>query len=55
VEKRKVLLMAFWLMIILGLIMVYLGGFNGPKVILPPVITGLGFFVVAWVFRSLRE
>lgn len=55
VEKNNVLLLAFWIMIILGMIMVYLGGFYAPKLMLPPIITGIGFLVIAWVFRSLRN
>ena len=36
-----------WLMILLGIVMVVLG-FTGGQIILPPIITGLGFFVIAW-------
>jgi len=35
------------LMILLGIVMIYLGTNAG---ILPPTVTGLGFFVVALVF-----
>ena len=38
------------LLIILGIIMIYLGGFYGPKTIWPPIITGIGFFLVSLVF-----
>jgi len=55
VEKNSVLLLAFWILIILGLIMVYLGGFYAPKVMLPPIVTGIGFFVIAWAFAVLRK
>ncbi len=37
-------------LIILGLAMVYIGGFHAPKIMLPPIITGLGFFAIAAVF-----
>ena len=43
------------LLIILGIIMIYLGGFYAPKVILPPIITGIGFFVIAGVFNSKKN
>lgn len=54
-EKNNVLLLGLWMMIILGLVMVYLGGLHGPNVMLPPIITGIGFFVIAWVFAVLRK
>jgi multidrug transporter EmrE-like cation transporter len=37
-------------LIILGIVMIYIGGFHAPKVILPPIITGIGFFLIALVF-----
>lgn len=43
------------LLIILGIAMIYIGGFYGPKLILPPIITGIGFFILAWVINALRE
>jgi len=39
-----------YILLILGVIMIYLGGFYAPKVILPPIITGIGFFAIALVF-----
>ena len=38
------------LLIILGVAMIYIGGFYAPKVMLPPIITGVGFFLIALVF-----
>jgi len=38
------------LLIILGVIMIYIGGFYAPKVMLPPIITGIGFFIIASVY-----
>jgi len=54
-DKNKVLSLAAILLIILGVIMIYLGGFYAPKVILPPIITGLGFFIIAWVLNALKS
>lgn len=54
-EKNKVLTLASYLLILLGLVMVYLGGFYGPKIILPPIVTGLGFFVLAWALTALKK
>ena len=39
-----------YILIVLGILMVYLGGFHAPKMILPPIITGIGFFAIAVVF-----
>jgi hypothetical protein len=30
--------------------MIYIGGFYAPKIMLPPIITGVGFFLIALVF-----
>ncbi|WKD86076.1 hypothetical protein KCTC32516_01433 [Polaribacter huanghezhanensis] len=38
------------ILVLLGFLMIYIGGFYGPKVILAPIITALGFFVIAAVF-----
>ena len=43
------------LLIILGIAMIYIGGFYAPKVILPPIITGVGFFAIAAAFFSLKK
>ncbi len=42
--------LAAFILIILGIAMIYIGGFYAPKVMLPPIITGLGFFTIAMVF-----
>ena len=39
-----------YLLIVLGIAMIYIGGFAAPKLMLPPVITGVGFFAIAAVF-----
>jgi len=54
-QKDQVLNMAKYLLIILGIIMIYIGGFYGQKIILPPIITGIGFFIIAWVFHTLKK
>lgn len=38
------------ILILLGIAMIYIGGFHAPKVMLPPIITGVGFFLIALVF-----
>lgn len=53
-EKRAVLNTAILLLILLGIAIIYFG-MMGPKIMWPPVITGLGFFVISWVFYKLRD
>lgn len=53
-NKNKKLSVAAIILIILGVLMIYIGGFYGSKVILPPIITGIGFFIIAWVFYDFK-
>lgn len=43
-----------YLLIVLGITMIYIGGFYAPKIILPPIITGIGFFGIALVFLQKK-
>jgi hypothetical protein len=43
------------LLAILAIIMIYLGGFHFDKLLLPPIITGLGFFIIAKVLLDLKK
>lgn len=54
-RKGEVLVYASYILIVLGAILGYLGGFHAPKLLLPPIITGIGFWVVAVVFYKLRK
>ncbi len=54
-DKKQVLMAARLFLIALGILMIYLGGFANPEVILPPIITGLGFFAIAWAFGALMK
>ncbi len=54
-KKNSVLSIAAILLIILGIAMIYIGGFYAPKVMLPPIITGIGFFIIAWVLNVLKR
>lgn len=54
-QQNQVLNLGAILLILLGIVMIVLGAMAGPKIILPPIITGIGFFVIAWVFRSFRS
>lgn len=40
--------MVIWAMLVLGMAMIALGFMAGPKIIIPPIVTGIGFFVIAW-------
>lgn len=54
-KRETVLIIAALLMAALGLLIGYLGLFSGPAVLLPPVVTAVGFLVVAWVFFVFRN
>jgi len=54
-NKNKTLSTAAILLVILGISMIYIGGFYAPKVMLPPIITGVGFFIIAWVLNVLKK
>jgi len=44
-----------YLLIVLGIAMIYIGGFAAPKFMLPPVITGIGFFAIATVWLQEKQ
>ncbi|WP_162497550.1 hypothetical protein [Aureibaculum marinum] len=54
-DKNKVISIVSILLIVLGISMIYIGSFYGPKVMLPPIITGVGFFLISWVLKVLKE
>ncbi len=54
-DKNNVLSIATILLVLLGIAMIYIGGFYAPKVMLPPIITGVGFFIIAWVLTTLKK
>jgi uncharacterized membrane protein len=54
-NKNFKLSLAAILLIVLAVVMVYIGGFYGPKVILPPIITGIGFIIIALILITLKK
>ncbi len=54
-ENSKLINICALALVILGIAMIYIGSFYGPKVILPPIITGIGFFIIAWVFNAFSK
>lgn len=54
-DNKKTLNVAAIILILLGLVMTYIGGFYTPKIMLPPILTGIGFFTIAWVFSALKK
>ncbi|WP_456462055.1 hypothetical protein [Lutibacter sp.] len=54
-SKKNILTISSVLLIILGIVMIYIGGFYALKVMLPPIITGIGFFIVAWSLNALKK
>jgi len=53
-NKNNVLTVSSIVLFLLGVAMIYIGGFYAPEVILPPIITGVGFFIIAWALKALR-
>lgn len=53
-EKKSVLNIAVFLLVVLGVAIIYIG-VSGPKIIWPPIITGLGFFVIGWAISALNK
>ena len=53
-NKNSVLTFTSIVLFLLGVVMIYIGGFYTPKVMLPPIITGVGFFIIAWALKALR-
>ena len=43
------------LLVLFGIAMIYLGGFYAPKLMLPPIISGIGFFLIAWALNALKD
>ncbi|MCD6543361.1 MAG: hypothetical protein J7K34_02520 [Flavobacteriaceae bacterium] len=54
-DKNKILNTAVILLAIIGIVMIYIGGFYTPNIMLPPVLTGIGFFIIAWAFSALKK
>lgn len=54
-NQNSTLSLAAIILIILGVAMIYIGGFYAPKVMLPPIITGIGFFAIAAALFSLKK
>jgi len=54
-QLRRLLTASALILIILGISMIYIGGIYSQKVILPPIITGIGFFMISWVLLALRK
>ncbi len=54
-KRESILGIGSLLMILLALAIGYIGVFGGPNILLPPLITSVGFVVIAWVFFSFRK
>jgi len=54
-KRNNLLPISSLIMIVLGVIIIILGFYSAPKILLPPIITGIGFMVIAWVFIMLKE
>jgi hypothetical protein len=54
-NKNSILSITAILLMALGVLMIYLGGFYTPKLMWPPIITGIGFFVIAFALYTLKK
>ena len=54
-DKNKTLTTTAILLVVLWIAMIYLGGFHAPKLMLPPIISGVGFFLIAWALNALKH
>jgi len=54
-SRNKTLSTAVILLILLGIAMIYIGGFYASKIMLPPIVTGVGFFIIAWALNALKR
>jgi len=54
-NKYRKIKVSVILLIILGIAMIYIGALYGPKIMLPPIITGVGFFIIAWALNTIRK
>lgn len=54
-EKNKILSIVAVLLLVLGIALIYFGAFYAPKVLWPPIISGIGFFLIAWGFNTLKK
>lgn len=53
-KRSAAINIAIGLLVILGIAIIYIG-LSGTKIIWPPVITGLGFFVISWTICMLKN
>lgn len=54
-KRNSVLATAQILLILLAIVMILIGAVFAEKFLLPPIITGIGFIVIAWVFTTLKR
>ena len=54
-ENRKIIAVISFLVLLLGIAMVYLGTFYSPNLMLPPVISGFAFILIAWALFLFKD
>ena len=54
-EKRKLINILSFLVLLLGIVMIYLGAFYSPNLMLPPVISGFAFILIAWALYLFKD
>lgn len=54
-SKKQSLFLAALLLTVLALLIMYLGFTSAAKILWPPVITGVGFIIIAGVFLMQKK
>ncbi len=54
-KRNSVLGTAQFLLVLLGIVMILIGAIFSPKFLLPPILTGIGFIIIAWAFKSMKR
>ena len=54
-NKNKILTLTVILLVVIGISMIYLGGFYATNIMLPPIFSGIGFILIAWALNALKN
>lgn len=53
--KQTILTVGALIVFVIGAIMIYLGALKTDKILLPPLLSGIAFWAIAWVFNGIRK
>lgn len=54
-EKRNIIAVLAFIVLMLGIVMIYLGAFHSQNLMLPPVISGFAFILIAWALYLFSD